>query len=549
MAEKYINNENRNLPFSKNDYFYLVFLIALGGIVRLYYHHNRPFVGDEVGTLIYMKESASFILSHFSTWLSMNYFILLEKALLWMAEDNRQILVLVPELAGITTIPLTAILAKMLASKKVALISATLVTFNPYLISFSGIIRSYSLLTALSLLAIILFFKWYKNRTSQNGIYASLVCYLLMLSHLNGAYTLAYIGFLFGLELLYTLVNKSRANLSTMLIPLSVSLILTIISYMKIVADVLAVGVQWQDQPPTSIAYIPYVFSSYFGSGFYGWLSIILMTSAILLTFRTQKPLLILMPYIVLPIILISIQGISHFPWAYARFLILIVPICIIFIAEGIEYFSLYLPINKNTIMTGITVMLIASWLPGLEQGYRIKISEPWNQIAAFIEGTPKGRTILSNSWVEELYLRPYFDDTSFIQSELSSYSEEQHKNAAGKNVYFVVTRANISSNYPVSTFGDIQVIIYPKTTYADQLALIRTDLQNRVATREVSPDLTDVYRNLWVLNTKLNSDPWQSFSYYDLYVQCFQLTERQRYKPLSVQYWELESFGYNVKR
>jgi hypothetical protein len=127
LIEKYINNENRNISFSKKDVFYLVFLIVLGTIIRLIYHYNRPFMYDEVGTLIFIKESVSFILSHFKSWLTMNYFILGEKVLLRLAGGDQHVLVLVPELAGIVTIPLTAILAKKVASKKVALISATLV--------------------------------------------------------------------------------------------------------------------------------------------------------------------------------------------------------------------------------------------------------------------------------------------------------------------------------------------------------------------------------------------------------------------------------------
>ena len=41
--------------------------------------HNRVFFGDEIGTLNYLKESPGYILTHFGTHLSMNYFILVEK--------------------------------------------------------------------------------------------------------------------------------------------------------------------------------------------------------------------------------------------------------------------------------------------------------------------------------------------------------------------------------------------------------------------------------------------------------------------------------------
>src|SRR5512144_1161784 len=49
----------------------LVLLITL--------QYGRVFTGDEIGTLRFLKESPSFILTHFTTHLTMNYFILFEK--------------------------------------------------------------------------------------------------------------------------------------------------------------------------------------------------------------------------------------------------------------------------------------------------------------------------------------------------------------------------------------------------------------------------------------------------------------------------------------
>ena len=549
MIEKYINNKNET-SFSKNSLLYLAFLIIFGTAIRIFYHYNRPFVGDEVGTLIYIKKSVPFILSHFESWLTMNYFILIEKVLLKLTGGYQQVLVLVPELAGIATIPLTAILAKKFTSKSVSLISATLVTFNPYLISYSGIIRSYSLLVALSLLAIILFFNWYTDRTFKNGIFASLACYLLMLSHLNGVYTLAYIFFLIGLEFLYTRTRKSKSNLTTIIIPLSISLIIIIISYLKIADALMSWGIPWHDVPTTSIAYIPYAFSRYFGNGFYGWPSAFLMLSAVFLTFKAQNPSTIFMPYLLLSIVLISIQGISHYPWAYARFLIPLVPILIIFISEGIEHLWLALPVEKSgVVIASITVLLIATWLPVFKQEYNQKIIRPWEQVANFIEETAGGNIILSNEGSDNLHLIPYFDDTSYVQAKLINYSKGQHIKA-GKNVYFVITGANILSEYPVFTFGDIQVIVYPKIAYKDQLALIQDDLLKLkpIVDQEVSPELSTIYQNLWILGTKLNNDLSQNHRYYDLYMRSFQLTSRQKNIPLSLQYWKLEQAGYKVR-
>ena len=97
--------------------------------------HGRVFFGDEIGTLRYLKESSTYILTHFATHLSMNYFILIEKgvSLLCGALDWR--LTLLPMAAAVAIIPLTASLAlKFTGSTRTALIAASLAAFNPYLI-------------------------------------------------------------------------------------------------------------------------------------------------------------------------------------------------------------------------------------------------------------------------------------------------------------------------------------------------------------------------------------------------------------------------------
>ena len=542
MLEKYINNENRKQSFSRTEIFYLLLLIVGGTITRFFYHYNRPFVGDEVATLIQIKKSAVYILTHFEAWLTMNYFILSEKFLLKIAFGNQLSLIILPEIAGIATIPLTATLTKMFASKKTALVAAALVAFNPYLISYSGIIRSYSLLAAISLLTIILFFNWYSNRTYKNGIYLALACYVLMLSHLNGAYTLAFIFSLAGIELFYVLIKRGKNNLLTLLIPVSVSMAITIISYIALAKAISLWGIPWHDVPPTSISYVFFAFSSYFGVGFYGWASAFLMFSAIFLTIRVKNnPLMILLPFIPLTILLISVQGISHFPEAYSRFLIFLVPVCAIFIAEGIVYLSAIIPVKNNIAITIFTLLVVSTWVPNFLHGYKTKIYQPWGQVAEFIKNSANGNTILANDWSSNLNLTPFFFDSTYTRYELKNYSKKQHVQSVN-SIYFVITGLNISSDYPVHTFGSVQVIVYPVTNYKDQLILIQNDLQKRLAGMVVSPGLANAYQNLWFLNKALNNDSSLNFKYYDLYIRCNQLTFRQRNMPLSLVRWNLKN-------
>ena len=116
--------------------------VVLGAICLCYnwpcsaaLQHGRVFLGDEIGTLRYLKESPSYILTHFGTWLSMNYFILVEKGVAWLCGATDWHLTLLPMTAAVAIIPLTASLAlKFTGSTRTALIAASLAAFNYYLV-------------------------------------------------------------------------------------------------------------------------------------------------------------------------------------------------------------------------------------------------------------------------------------------------------------------------------------------------------------------------------------------------------------------------------
>ena len=162
-------------------------LCALFLLAALQY--GRVFFGDEIGTLRYLKKISAYILTHFSTWLSMNYFILVERwfcLALWSdglaadytADDSSRCNNSVdcfgrPQFTG---------------SSRTALIAASLAAFNPYLLMWGPAIRAYSLLVAFSLLAINEFFHWYWQRDWWSGVRCAGAVLLLYL-HISMAFT------------------------------------------------------------------------------------------------------------------------------------------------------------------------------------------------------------------------------------------------------------------------------------------------------------------------------------------------------------------------
>ena len=221
--------------------------------------HGRVFLGDEIGTLRYLKESPSYILTHFATWLSMNYFILVEKGVAWLCGAADWRLTLLPMAAAVAIIPLTASLAlKFTGSTRTALIAASLAAFNHYLVLWGPAIRAYSLLVALSLLAINEFFHWYQQRDWWSGVRCAAVVLLLLLAHLNGVYTVAFLILLLMAESVSAGFSGGRRFLwdsRTLWIPLGGVAIIVGIAYWRLLPDIAKVNKEWgTDTPPTSMA-------------------------------------------------------------------------------------------------------------------------------------------------------------------------------------------------------------------------------------------------------------------------------------------------------
>lgn len=543
MWRKYFITKYIPDKFSKREKLYLTLIIFLGTAIRILYQHNRAFLDDEIGTIIYLGRDIHYLLSHFTTWLTMNYFIIIEKPFARLFGTGIFSLGFLPLLAGILAIPLTAYLAIRFTSSKASMIAAILVAFNPYLIKFSGTVRSYSILVALSLLSIILFFKWREGRNYKNGLLFAFSCYLMILAHPNGIFILTFILFLLALETIVRYRERDFFQTSrTLLIPLLIIIILICISYLKIFPEMLRDGAKWHDIPPTSINYIPYTFTEYFSSGFLAWITLLFLLTGILGIFKNSRPLLILLPGIFIPIIIISAQGLSHFPWAYSRFLIPILPLLIIFITEGIIYITKYFTPENTTFLTiALITVLILSWGPQLINIFSTKTDFPWHIAADFIKSQyNQGDRILCCDWLDQFHLKPYLSETEYITAHLIDYDQnDDQKNTNNKILLVTSSAKQIKTDYLKHIFGKIQIAIYPCLDN-HIIYRIRNDILDSISQGEIDPDLTPLYRCIFELNKKLGINK-DTFKYYNLYIKSLFLTKRKRYIPAKLQLYEFE--------
>src|SRR3954465_548305 len=190
----YSNLSSRHLSRGERLVLGVICLCSLILLVAL--QHGRVFLGDEIGTLRYLKQTPAYILTHFRPWLTMNDFILLEKGVASLCGATDWRLTLLPIGAAIAVIPLTASLALKLTDSRTALVAATLAAFNPYLIMLGPTIRAYSLLAAFSLLAINEFFHWNQWPGWWSGVRCAAAVLFLLLAHFNGIYIVAFLALL-----------------------------------------------------------------------------------------------------------------------------------------------------------------------------------------------------------------------------------------------------------------------------------------------------------------------------------------------------------------
>lgn len=364
-------------PFSRREGILLAVITAAGALLRVLYQRQRSFLGDELGTLRWIEESYGFLLRHFDTWLTMNYFLVIEKAMVEAFGSERWVLVALPWLFGVATIPLTALLARRFLTSEASLAAGLLIAFNPYLIHQSVTIRSYALLAAFAILALILFCRWLRHRRWRDGCWFAACALLLVLAHPNGAYPLA------ALALLYLLSDdiwrRGWRSAVTLVVPSVLAVLGGFLAYRALLGPMARAGERFHDQAPTGLGYLSPVWSDFFAAGFWGWPTLALLGLAGWRAIAHRSSLQLALGLVLIPPILLALQGISHYPWGVARFLVFVLPLLIILLAAGL----------KGTVGVGqrrglvlpLAVALALTWAPNLIERWQDQAQYPWDTL------------------------------------------------------------------------------------------------------------------------------------------------------------------------
>jgi hypothetical protein len=503
--------------------------------------YGRVFIGDEIGTLNYLKKSTAYLLTHFETWLTMNYFILVEKGVAWLCGATDWRLTLLPLAAAVAIIPLTASLAlKFTGSTRTALIAACLAAFNPYLVMWGPMIRAYSLLVALSLFAINEFLLWYRQRDWWSGVRCAAVVLLLLLAHLNGVYTVAFLILLLVVETVSAGWSGGRKFLwesRTLWIPLAGAAVVVGVAYWRLLPDIAKVNREWGiDTPPTSMGYLPQVFISYMGVGYAAFLSALLLLAGSWSAAREKWALLLLCGAIILGPILMSLQGVSVYPWAYTRYLIFSLPLLLILMAEGIDWLARHVRMRRGAAVAawGLTALILLCWTPYVYAQFLAKKQWPYARVAKFLHAQMQKNDVIVAGWAIRFTLAQFFDHsedhTMLPGNYVSNVATQLDAPVLGRVFYVTGLGVLNGRKAPIQCFGRLEVTTYSGDTARVLLQEWREDLLRRTGGRVVAPFQGD-YQLLALIEERLPSgqsaDHWRSLA-----ERCRAQSTTERYVP-----------------
>lgn len=461
--------------------------------------YGRVFVGDEIGTLRYLKQSPTYILTHFATHLSMNYFILVEKGVAWLCGAMDWRLTLIPMAAAVATIPLTASVAlKLTGSTRTALMAASLAAFNPYLVMWGPAIRAYSLLVAFSLLTVNEFFHWGRQRDWWSGVRCAAAVLLLLLAHLNGVYTVAFLILLLVAEGVSAGFSGGRRFLwesRTLWIPLAGVGLIVGVAYWRLLPDIAKVNREWgTDIPPTSLGYVPQVFTTYMGVGYTASLSVLLLLAGCWSASREKRALLLLCGAVSLGPILMSLQGVSIYTWAYARYLIFSLPLLLILMAEGIDWLARSISVRGYTAVVawGLTALIVACWAPYIHAQFLVRKQWPYDRVAKFLHTHMQKNDVIVAGWRMGFTLGQFFDhpeDRIMLPNRYVNKVAKQLDARLKGRVFYVTAPPMLNGRKAsVRQFGQVEVTMYKGKTARELLQEWREDLLQRTAGRVYAP-------------------------------------------------------------
>lgn len=522
----------------------LAALTAGGLVLRLLYQVDRPFVGDEVGTIGWIASGYRFLFTHFiDPWLSMPIYLMLERFLAQATGHNPWALVLPSLVASVATIPLVAALGLRLSSPRTALLAAFLAAVHPYLLLYSVIIRSYSLMVAFTLAALIGLLDWTRRPAWRSGGACAFWVALALLFNANAIYQMTFFAALFVHWALrhrsLVLSGQGVRVLGSLLVPMLSAAVGVGLAYAPVLDQMAAVGSNMTAEPPTSLAYVPALATLYFADQVSGQWSqllpavpaLLLIACGLLTAARRGSRLPMLGWAVLLPLVTASVVGLSHWPVGYARTFLPILPLLLLLLAEGIVRLSERAPLALGLLLVAV---IVGGWVPRLADLFERKADYPWNQVAAYLtrEARFPDRFIAVDS--AAFHLDRFFTPGPTGFTSPQDYLRLPRAPGGAYRVFYVGYQEGDDGparTRPGQRLGKVEITIYAGDSRREILQELAEDVQRSLGDR-IDPQLAEAYKVLFQLMEALER-PSDARRYRGLFEACNRRTARSIYLPI----------------
>ena len=204
--------------------------------------------------------------------------------------------------------------------------------------------------------------------------------------HLNGVYTAAAIGVLTTIWAAPRLARREPdtwRRLTVLGVPAIILLGAAAAAYIPQMADIRTFRALWSDTPPTALTFLPKTATLFFGEGYMVLPAIGAILYAAWLVTRNRRPAQLLLAAVVVPVAAISLAGVSHYPHAYARFLVAILPWLLILMADALAAATSSWGRAASVVAL---LAVVAGGVPSQIAAYRDVHAAPWDRVAAVLK-------------------------------------------------------------------------------------------------------------------------------------------------------------------
>ena len=315
----------------------------------------------------------------------------------------------------------------------------------------------------------------------------AIIAFMLIIMHPSGVYPVASLAIV-EIFLLYRdlrlskekegVINIIRRHF-TLALPSFISAFALVFAYASIYPHMIK-NLRFLDTPPTGIGYLSDLWSTFFGTGFFSWPITGMLFIGILFSIDKRSNVRLLLPIILLPALFISAQGISHYPWAYARFLVFTIPFVIILVSYGA--WEVFQRSNSRSLSLSVSILFAMLWFTNLTDLFAKKDDYPWSSIREYVTSSSEpGDIVLSLEFNTgfhmdprpdaEIYSRIRFDNLGPKMVDLAKNNNENLK------VFLLIRGIITSEKRPAQQFGEIAVLTYQVNNYRQIMKDVREDL------------------------------------------------------------------------